>query len=138
VKVLPPAILFFEAVVIALAIPVAVAAAGRGAGAAWTLAALAVLLFLAAGMARRPSGVRAGWVLQAAVIAAGLIVPAMLALGLVFFAVWVVAVIYGTKADRFAARNKALVAAGEVPPGPSSAGVVDDLTSPHVDPPGDR
>jgi len=136
-KVLPPAILFFEALVIALAIPVAVMAAGRGSGAAWTLAVLAALLLLAAGMARRPAGVRVGWVLQAAVIATGLLVPAMLALGLVFLAVWVVAVIYGSKADRFEARHQALVAssgADEVPAGPSPAGSADATRSDPLEP----
>jgi hypothetical protein len=103
VKVLLPAILTFEALVVALAIPVALSVTGRGAAAAWTLATLAVLLLLGAGLVRRPGGVLVGWVLQVLVIATGLLVPAMLGLGLVFLAVWVLAVVYGGKADRIAA-----------------------------------
>ncbi len=106
-KVLPPAILFFEAVVVALAIPVAVTAAGRGPGAAWLLAVLALLLLLVAGMARRPRGVAVGWVLQFVVIAAGLLVPALLVLGVVFLALWVAALVYGARGDALAARNAA-------------------------------
>lgn len=122
-KVLPPAILFFEAVVVALAIPVAVTTAGRGAAAAWWFAALALLLLLAAGMARKPRGVAIGWVLQVAVIASGLLVPAMLVLGLIFLAVWMTALYYGAKGDRIAAANRAR-AASESPVGASSAAAV--------------
>lgn len=106
-KVLPPAILFLEAVVVALAIPVAVVSAGRGAAAGWVLGILAVLLVLAAGMARRPSGVVVGWILQVAVIATGLLVPAMAVLGTVLLAVWITALVFGSKADRVAAARAA-------------------------------
>ncbi len=106
-KVLAPAILFFEALLVALAIPVAVVADGKGPGAAWVLAVVALALLLAAGMARRPRGVTVGWVLQGVVLATGLLVPAMLAVGLIFLAVWIVAVVYGGKADRIAAERSA-------------------------------
>jgi hypothetical protein len=105
VKSLLAAVLVFEAVVVALAIPVAVLADGRGAAAAWTLAVLAVLLVLGAGVVRRPWGVAAGWVLQVLVCLSGLLVPAMAVLGLVFLGVWVVALVYGAKGDRLAAEN---------------------------------
>ncbi len=106
-KVLAPAVLLLEALLVALAIPVAVTTSGRGAAAGWVLAALALLLVLASGMARRPVGVSIGWALQAAVIATGLLVPAMFALGLVFLAVWITALVYGSKADRVAAQHRA-------------------------------
>jgi hypothetical protein len=108
VKVLPPAILGLEALVVALSIPVA--ATSRGATAAWVLAVIALALFLAAGMARSPRGVAIGWVLQGAVLASGLLVPAMFVLGLIFLAIWITALVYGAKADRLAARNRALAA----------------------------
>jgi len=110
-KALLAAVLFFEAVVVALAIPVAVIANGRGAVAAWSLAALAVLLLLGSGLVRRPYGVAVGWVLQALVCLSGPLVPAMGVLGLVFLGVWVVALVYGAKGDRLAAENKAKAAA---------------------------
>ena len=87
-KVLAPAVLMLEAIAVALAIPVAVSTSARGAVAGWVLAAIAIALVLAAGMARRPSGVAVGSALQVAVLASGLIVPAMFALGLIFLAVW--------------------------------------------------
>jgi len=101
-KVLPPAILLLEAVVVALSIPVALTAAGRGALAAWVLAVLALLLVLASGVVRRPRGLAIGWVLQLLVLAAGFIVPAMFALGVVFMIVWWTAVHFGARADRAA------------------------------------
>jgi hypothetical protein len=110
-KVLPPAMLFFEAVVVALAIPVAVTAAGRGAGAVWWFAVLALLLLLTSGIARTPRGVRVGWILQVAVLASGLLVPAMFVLGAIFVALWVAALHYGAKGDRIAALNRARAAA---------------------------
>ena len=106
-KVVLPAILALEAVVVALAIPVAVVQGGRGAGAAWLLAGLAVALVLGAGAVRRPRGVAVGWVLQVAVVLTGFVVPAMGLLGAVFLGVWVVGVIYGAKGDAAAARNAA-------------------------------
>jgi hypothetical protein len=110
-KSLLAAVLFFEAVVVALAIPVAVIADGRGAAAAWSLAALAVLLVLGAGLVRRPYGIAVGWALQVLVCLSGLLVPAMGVLGLVFLGVWVVALVYGAKGDLLAAENATKAAA---------------------------
>ncbi len=101
-KVLAPAILFMEAVLVALAIPVALTQ-GRGASTAWLLAGLAVLLVLAAGASRRPGGVRIGWGMQILVLLSSIVEPAMAIIGMVFLGVWVTAVIYGGKADRIAA-----------------------------------
>lgn len=106
-KVLPPAVLFLEAIVVALAIPVALTVGGRDAVVGWVLAALAVLLVLAAGMARSPRGVAIGSVLQVAVIAAGVLLPAMLLVGLIFLGVWITAIYYGSQADRIEAQHQA-------------------------------
>jgi hypothetical protein len=118
-KVLPPAVLTLEALAVLLAIPVAVTAAGRGASAGWLLALVALALLVSAGLVRRPGGLALGWAMQAVVIACGLVVPAMFALGLVFLAVWITAVVFGAKADRISARNKALAAAGATAHEPS-------------------
>ena len=122
--VLPSAILLLEALVVALAIPVAISGSGQGGTAGWVLGLVALALLVASGLARRPLGVTIGWVLQGAVLATGLLVPAMFALGLVFLAVWITALVYGAKADRFAARSR-LTEPGAGPPSPppaSSAG----------------
>ena len=86
-------VLVFEAIVIGLAIPVAIvlehanrALAGGVGG------ALAVCALLISGVVGRP---RMGWaliagtVLQFLVIAAGVVVPAMYILGVIFAALWV-------------------------------------------------
>ena len=99
------ALLVLEAVVVGLAIPVAVLASDRGAASAWALGGLAVLLVLAAGLVRRRHGVAVGWAMQVLVLLAGLMLPALAVLGLVFLAVWVVAIVYGAKGDRLAAEN---------------------------------
>jgi hypothetical protein len=119
VKVLAPAILLLEAIVVGLAIPVALMVDGGGARAAWVLGGLAVLLVLASGVARRPQGVAIGWVCQVLVLLSGILVPAMAFVGLVFLAVWVVAVIYGGKADRAAAARAAAAPPSE-PADPSA------------------
>jgi hypothetical protein len=86
-------VLIMEAIVIGLAIPVAIVlehanrslAGGIGGG-------LAICALLIGGMVGRP---RMGWalwagtVLQALVIAAGAVVPAMYILGVIFAALWV-------------------------------------------------
>jgi hypothetical protein len=112
VKTLGPALLLLEAVVVALAIPVAVVVQDGGARAAWVLGVLAVLLLLGAGYARRPRGVEVGSALQLLVVLAGVVVPALALLGLVFLGIWVLAVVYSGKAERAAVARAAL----EAPP----------------------
>ena len=106
-KVLAPAILLLEAIVVGLAIPVALMVDGGGPRAAWVLGVLAVVLVVASGAARRPHGAAIGWACQVLVLLAGILVPALAFVGLLFLGVWVVAVIYGGKADRLAAARAA-------------------------------
>jgi hypothetical protein len=86
-------VLIMEAVVIGLAIPVAIVlehlrhgvAGGVGGG-------LAICALLLAGLVGRPGmgwALWAGTGLQALVIAAGVVVPAMYALGVIFAALWI-------------------------------------------------
>ena len=110
-KVVLPAILLLESIVVALAIPVALAVDDRGPASAIVLGVLAILLALGSGAVRRPRGVAVGWVLQVLVLLSGLVVPAMAVLGLVFLGVWVLGVIYGAKGDALAAKNRATEAA---------------------------
>ena len=86
-------VLIMEAIVIGLAIPVAIVLEHTNRGLAGGIGGgLAVCALLIGGLVGRP---RMGWalwagtVLQALVIAAGVVVPAMYILGAIFAALWV-------------------------------------------------
>jgi len=94
-------VLIFEAIVIGLAIPVAITiehephtAAGVAGG---VLAGVAVLLAAVVGRPGQGWSLVAGSLLQVAVIAAGLVVPAMFVLGAIFAALWAVAIWLGQR-----------------------------------------
>ncbi len=61
---------------------------------------LALLCILGAGTLRRPWGLTLGWLVQAATFASALVVPMMLAVGLIFSALWVTCLVQGTRIDR--------------------------------------
>jgi len=86
-------VLVFEAIVIGLAIPVAIVLEHANHGVAVSVGGgLAVCAVLIGGVVGRP---RMGWaliagtILQLLVIAAGVVVPAMYILGVIFAALWV-------------------------------------------------
>jgi hypothetical protein len=93
-------VLVMEAIVIGLAIPVAVTIEHVHAGMAGPIgavaAAAAIILAAAAGRGSRPA-VAGGTVLQVLLIVAGVAVPAMLILGLVFAALWATAIWLGRR-----------------------------------------
>ncbi len=100
-----------EAFVIGLAGLVAMNLSGYPATTVWTVCGAAmVLCVLLCGLVTRPGGVAVGWVLQAALIVSGTIVPMMYVLGAAFAALWWAAVHFGRKIDEFKARNAAAVA----------------------------
>jgi hypothetical protein len=86
-------VLIMEAIILGLAIPVAIAAehANRplAGGVGGGLALCALLLSGVVGRPRMGWALKAGTVLQVAVIAAGIVVPAMYVLGVIFAALWV-------------------------------------------------
>jgi Protein of unknown function (DUF4233) len=86
-------VLVFEAIVIGLAIPVAIvlehANHGLAGGIGGALAVCAVLISGLVGRPRMGWALIAGTVLQLLVIAAGVVVPAMYILGIIFAALWV-------------------------------------------------
>ena len=94
-------VLIFEAVVIGLAIPVAVTIAHAKpvqAGAVGGVLAAAALVI--AGLVGRPGQgwtLAGGTVLQVAVIATGVVVPAMYGLGVIFGALWLTAIWLGRR-----------------------------------------
>jgi hypothetical protein len=93
-------VLVMEAIVIGLAIPVAITighashAAGYAGGG---LAVVAVLLAGVIGRPRMPWALIAGSVLQVLVIAAGVLVPVMYALGVIFAGFWILAIWMGRR-----------------------------------------
>lgn len=62
--------------------------------------ALALSLVLAAGVLRRPGGYVVGSVLQAPLLATAFVVPLMIAVAVVFVALWVMALRLGGRIDR--------------------------------------
>jgi len=86
-------VLIMEAIILGLAIPVAIVlehanrplAGGIGGG----LAVCALLLSGVVGRPRMGWALKAATVLQVAIIAAGIVVPAMYFLGVIFAALWV-------------------------------------------------
>jgi hypothetical protein len=60
---------------------------------------LALLCLLDAGLLRQPWGVTVGWVLQITTVACAVVVPLMLAVGLLFGALWMTALIQGHAMD---------------------------------------
>jgi hypothetical protein len=98
-RVLTSSVLVMEAIVVGLAIPVAMVVGGSEAWVAWLLGALALACLLLPGLYARPWYIPAGWVLQGAVVASGLLVPMMFILGAVFTALWWAALVLGRRAD---------------------------------------
>lgn len=62
--------------------------------------ALAVLCLLAAGLMRSRAGYWTGWALQLVMIGTGIVVPMMFGIGVIFTALWVAALVTGTKIER--------------------------------------
>jgi len=94
-------VLIFEVVVIGLAIPVAITIAHASPAAAGvTGGVLAAAALVIAGLVGRPGqgwALLAGTVLQAALIATGVVVPAMYGLGLIFGGLWLTAIWLGRR-----------------------------------------
>jgi len=72
---------------------------------------LILLLVLAGGVLRHSWGVAFGWVLQAALVAIGIVLPLMYAIGAAFLALWIFCFVRGRQIDTqkaafLAAQNK--------------------------------
>jgi Protein of unknown function (DUF4233) len=96
-------VLVMEAIVIGLAIPVAITIGHEPRRAALLAGGcLAVAAVLLAGLVSRAASrgvLAAGSALQLLVIAAGVVVPVMYALGAVFAGFWVLAIVMGRRAE---------------------------------------
>ncbi len=95
IALLLEAILVFFVTITVFGLKVLPAGAAFGTG-----AALFVLLLLDGRLVRHPFGIWLGWVLQAVLIAAGLLVPMMYFIGAIFLAIWVYCFVAGRRLDR--------------------------------------
>lgn len=94
-------ILVLEAVVVVFATLVGHGLRVAPTGVVWTAGGvLAVTLVLLSGLVRRPGGYAAGTVAQVAVLACGMVVTMMFAVGGVFAVMWFVALRLGGRIDR--------------------------------------
>ena len=102
-------VLFFEALVVALAIPVALSLTDASAAlVGWGFGGLAIGCLVCAGLLRHGWAVWVGWALQVGVLATALVVPMMLILGVIFVALWFLAIRFGRRVDAIkAARTPA-------------------------------
>lgn len=95
------AVLAFEGVVVGLSTPVMVTLGDVPTGQALAVGlGVAALCLLLAGLLRSEAAYVAGWILQVAVIAIGLLAPVMFFLGGVFALLWGTAYVLGRKIER--------------------------------------
>ena len=100
-------VLCFEALIVFFAGLVAMRLSGTGTGVGLGVpSALAIACLLITGLLRRPWGYTAGWVLQVAMIATGVLVPTMYVVGGLFTLLWW----YGLRLGRRIERERAAVA----------------------------
>lgn len=100
-KGIAAAVLVFEGMVVLFATLVALDLSAVDDGTLWAVGGgLSVLCVVAAGLLRRPWGYAVGSALQVAVVAAGLVVPVMFFLGLLFAGLWFFALHLARKVAR--------------------------------------
>lgn len=103
------AMLSLQAVVLGLTTPVMVAVAQVPlATALWIGLGLVVACILVTGLLRRSWAYYAGWAIQVASLALGLVIPLMFFLGAIFAALWATAYFLGAKVDRERAERAVL------------------------------
>lgn len=95
IALLLEAVLVFFVVMVAYGLKVLPPGAVFGGG-----ALLVALLLVAGRLAGRPMGVSLGWVLQAALIAIGILLPLMYFIGAIFAVIWIYCFITGRRLDR--------------------------------------
>ena len=101
--------LALQAVVLGLTTPVMISIAGiRVSTALWVGLGLAAACVLVAGMLRWPFAYWAGWAIQVASLALGVVVPMMFFLGAIFAALWGAAYFLGGKIEREKAERAVL------------------------------
>lgn len=105
-RVIAASVLTFEGLIVLLAIPVAITLGGVDSGVAiGGGVTLAVLCLVVAGSLSQPWGYRAGWVVQALVLASGFVVTAMFLVGGLFVVLWVVGLKVGRRGEELHAER---------------------------------
>jgi hypothetical protein len=95
------AVLFLEAIVLGLTTPVMISIADVStATALWIGLGLCVVCIVLSGLLRRPWAYWAGWAVQVAAIALGVVIPMMFVLGAIFALLWGMADGLGRKIER--------------------------------------
>ena len=82
-------------------------AGGDGRSGTWLAvgSGLAALCLVGAATMRRPWGVTLGWAIQVLTLASAVVVPAMILVGLLFLALWVLCMVQGRRVDALQARR---------------------------------
>lgn len=94
------AVLGFESIVLLLTIPVLVAVSDVDAAPAFSAGlGLAGLAVAGAAMLSRPHGLWIGHLVQVGAVLLGFVVPVMFFLGAIFAALWVMAIVLGSRVD---------------------------------------
>lgn len=110
------AVLALEGIVVALTTPVMIAVSGVPVGTALLVGlGVAVACLVLAGLLRSEAAYLAGWVVQGAAIAIGLVVPMMFFLGAVFALLWGTAYFLGRRIERDRAAAHVARASGDEP-----------------------
>ena len=95
------AILCLEAITLGLTTPVLISVADVAVSTAlWIGLGLTVVCLVLAGLLRNEWAYGAGWAVQLAAIALGLVIPLMFLLGAIFAALWATAYFLGLKIER--------------------------------------
>lgn len=95
------AVLCLEAIALGLTTPVLISIAGVATGTALAVGlGLAIVCLVLAGMLRAEWAYAMGYVVQAAAIALGFVIPVMFGLGAIFAALWAGADLLGRKIER--------------------------------------
>lgn len=114
------AVLSLEAITLGLTTPVLIAVESVDTGPALAIGlGLALACLLLAGMLRAEWAYWLGWVVQAAAIALGFVIPMMFVLGVVFAVLWGAAYLLGRKIEQ---ERAAAFEAYDAAPPPSSEG----------------
>jgi hypothetical protein len=94
------AVLVLESVALFLTAPVLISLTDVGTAQGWGIGiGLALLCLLGAGLMRRGPGMWIGHLVQVLAIGLGFVLPVMFALGAMFAALWILAIVLGRRVD---------------------------------------
>lgn len=107
-RVLGSTMLSLQAIVLLLALPVAITVNGADpVVATWLFVSTAIACFVAVGVVTKPAGRWLGWIVQAATMALGFLVPWLFALAAIFVALWWASIHFAAKVEQLNAVRSA-------------------------------